>query len=139
MTDLFLVAHKVRGKPAFDVAEKMVCPKCKGEKRHTISGSDAADDDDISCDQCGGDGYWWILSTIGHRAYPYWTCPISELHRADEHGTYGIIDWGVVPGFGPGDPPESLRDFYTIHDRQVAVKKPQPKFDDSLTLEDLGL
>jgi hypothetical protein len=42
MTELFLIAHKVRGEPAFDVAVQMEMP----------------------------DGVWWIVATSGHRAYP---------------------------------------------------------------------
>lgn len=46
MSDLYLVAHKVRGEPAFDIALKL---------------------------EMGEDGEpWWIIPTSGHRAYPYW-------------------------------------------------------------------
>jgi hypothetical protein len=51
MTEIFLIAHKVRGEPAFDVATKMEMP----------------------------DGPWWIIPTSGHRAFPYWTHEISHL------------------------------------------------------------
>lgn len=44
MTDRFLIAHKVRGEPAFDIAER--------------------------CDIAGEEA--WIIPTSGHRAYPYW-------------------------------------------------------------------
>jgi hypothetical protein len=53
MTD-YLILHKVRGAPAFDVAER--------------------------CDDMGTEsdpGPWWIIPTSGHRAYPYWTQPLS--------------------------------------------------------------
>lgn len=46
---LYLIAHKVRGEPAFDVATPM----------------DMAD------------GRWWIIPTSGHRAYPYWTIRLN--------------------------------------------------------------
>src|SRR5690242_4864469 len=45
----YLVAHIVRGEPAFDIA--------------------------IRCDDMGTEsdpGPWWIIPTSGHRAYPYW-------------------------------------------------------------------
>lgn len=48
---LYLIAHKVRGQPAFDVAVQMEM------------------DDEV----------WWIVSTSGHRAYPYWHCSVNEL------------------------------------------------------------
>jgi hypothetical protein len=59
MADLFLIAHLVRGEPAFDIAERMECPKCDHEHG-------AIDCDDPYCDL----GYWWIIPTSGHRAYP---------------------------------------------------------------------
>jgi len=47
MSELYLICHKVRGEPAFDIAER--------------------------CDEMGTDsdpGPWWIIPTSGHRAYP---------------------------------------------------------------------
>ena len=44
MSQLYLIAHKVRGEPAFDVAQKMLV----------------------------GEETYWIIPTSGHRAYPYW-------------------------------------------------------------------
>jgi len=63
MKDSFLIAHKVYGEPAFDIAEKMDCPEC-----HVLG-----------CVECDEVGYWWIISTSGHRAYPFWCCAIEEL------------------------------------------------------------
>ncbi len=54
MSALYLIAHKVRGEPAFDIAERMVCPLC----------------DSAGCPECD-DGFWWIIPTSGHRAHPY--------------------------------------------------------------------
>jgi len=42
---LYLIAHKVRGELAFDVAIKMFVKD---------------------------DEFWWIIPTSGHRAYPFW-------------------------------------------------------------------
>jgi hypothetical protein len=47
--NLYLIAHKVRGEPAFDIAVKMEM----------------------------ADGDWWIIPTSGHRAYPYWQWPLE--------------------------------------------------------------
>jgi hypothetical protein len=47
LSELYLIAHKVRGEPAFDIAWQL----------------DGIDDD--------GDPIW-IIPTSGHRAYPYW-------------------------------------------------------------------
>lgn len=63
--NLYLIAHKVRGEAAFDVAERMDCPMCQG------SGNNSWDE---GCVECDGLGYWWIIPTSGHRAHPYtWT------------------------------------------------------------------
>jgi len=55
MSELYLIAHKVCGEPAFDIAERMECPLCHS----------------VGCVECDGLGYWWIIPTSGHRAYPY--------------------------------------------------------------------
>lgn len=55
MTEPFLIAHLVRGEPAFDIAIKLMI----------------------------GDEEGWIIPTSGHRARPYWSIELSEL-RIDE-------------------------------------------------------
>lgn len=52
MTEPYLILHKVRGEPAFDIAEKL----------------DVEGDEEI-----------WIIPTSGHRAYPYKCWALSEL------------------------------------------------------------
>jgi hypothetical protein len=71
MTEPFLILHKVRGQPAFDIAIRMKCPLCADGVR---------DCDEVMCDcgECEGLGYWWIIPTSGHRAYPFET---HELFR----------------------------------------------------------
>ncbi len=115
MTEPYLIAHKVRGEPAFDVAIRMECPHCEG----------APDTYDIGgCYECDGLGYWWIIPTSGHRAYPWWS---AELRIGD----YITIESIFV------DPmPDSLPDHYptkssprTTLDLASAlglVKKPAP-------------
>ncbi|SRR6266702_7332524 len=63
MTDLYLIAHKVRGEPAFDIAEQMECPLCHGN----------------GCFECNDCGYWWIVPTSGHRAYPFDDYPFDAI------------------------------------------------------------
>lgn len=46
----YLILHKVRGEPAFDIAEPM---EVDGET-------------------------WWIIPTSGHRAYPYWNIELGD-------------------------------------------------------------
>ena len=50
MTDLYLILHKVRGEPAFDIAQKIMIGKEEG----------------------------WIIPTSGHRAYPYQHWPLNK-------------------------------------------------------------
>lgn len=63
MSELYLILHKVRGEPAFDIAEKM---EVEGEE-------------------------WWIIPTSGHRAYPvrdwslYDLVDASDINRAGFH------------------------------------------------------
>lgn len=63
--DLYLIAHKVRGEPAFDIAERMVCPECQGHE--------------CGCIECDHEGFWWIVSTSGHRAYPFYSTEMSNF------------------------------------------------------------
>lgn len=79
----FLILHKVRGEPAFDVAEKMECPICRDRG------------EPCEADNCE-DGHWWIISTSGHRAYPYWTCPIYSLCDVNDRYNHRLLTtaWG---------------------------------------------
>jgi len=54
----YLILHKVRGEPAFDIADKLQI----------------------------GDEEGWIIPTSGHRAYPYWSCDLAKFgcNEADE-------------------------------------------------------
>ena len=56
MSNLFLIAHKVRGEVTIDVA--------------------------LRCDDMGtpsDPSPWWILQSGGYRAYPFWSMPLGEL------------------------------------------------------------
>src|SRR6267142_5413347 len=64
MTELFLIAHSVRGEAAFDVAVQMECPHCNANEN-------------VHCFDCDSLGYWWIIPTSGHRAFPYWCDPLQ--------------------------------------------------------------
>jgi hypothetical protein len=73
----FLILHKVRGEPQFDVAE-----------RTTIGYEDV-----------------WVLCTCGHRAYPYrvwpmpaiWSCNIEDTDKHTRHKFHQLITETVVP------------------------------------------
>lgn len=61
----YLIAHKVRGEPAFDIAEQIAIGNEEG----------------------------WIIPTSGHRAYPYWHMEIGKLNEQlqGENG-YWVFD-----------------------------------------------
>lgn len=91
MTNLYLIAHKVRGEPTFDIAEQMACPLCQDEETGTQG-----------CAECDFLGYWWIIPTSGHRAYPWWYWPIWKF-------SHMVIGWqDTVPPM-----PEGLPDHYS--------------------------
>lgn len=58
MTELYLIAHLVRGEPAFDIASQI-----------------ETDSETI-----------WIIPTSGHRAYPYETWELDGLGQGSDCG-----------------------------------------------------
>ena len=56
MTELYLIAHKVRGQPAFDIAERIQI----------------------------GDEEGWIIPTSGHRAHPYRHWKMDDLYDGSD-------------------------------------------------------
>lgn len=60
--ELFLIAHKVRGEAAFDVAIQMQVE----------------------------DELWWIIPTSGHRAYPWAAIPLDHCIMPHNAGTRRI-------------------------------------------------
>ena len=61
MTD-YLIIHKVRGQPAFDIAQR--------------------------CDDMGTEsdpGPWWIIPTSGHRAYPMRSWLLEDLRDISDY------------------------------------------------------
>ena len=87
---MYLIAHKVRGEIAFDVAIILAEPDSEGEAI-------------------------WIVSTSGHRAYPFWHEPLA------------------LPDLPPM--PADLPDHYTPSPTLCAPAPPAPE----ISLADLGL
>jgi hypothetical protein len=82
-----LILHKVRGEPAFDVAEKIQI----------------------------GDEEGWIIPTSGHRAYPYWTQPIEAVeYLGQSHIGVGGVFFGSMPPI-PKDWPDHYQNEDTGH------------------------
>lgn len=75
MTDLYLIAHRVRGEPAFDIAIML----------------DALDED--------GDVVW-LIPTSGHRAYPWWYIELG----AGVYTTRELTVFDLCPSMPPSHP-----------------------------------
>lgn len=83
MSEPFLILHKVRGEPAFDIAE-----------RWSFDGEDG-----------------WIVSTSGHRAYPYrqWElydlADVSDINKEGQHNR--PLDMDEIPKDWPDHYPSN--------------------------------
>jgi hypothetical protein len=114
MTDTpYLIAHVVRGEPAFDIAIRQPCPECEAG---------------AGCDECEGEGYWWIVSTSGHRARPYETWYLPDLRMPSFDGEDMDFPWKVGP------PPSGWPDHYPIN-----RAPPEAKAEGRSLLAKLGL
>jgi len=110
----YLILHKVRGEPAFDVAEKLE-PYKNGEEN-------------------------WIIPTSGHRAYPFMSWNLedlmdtSDINNAGNHPRPATFDDRV---------PDDWPDHYSVNDRKRIIVQETfdipVKGRLTLTLEDLGL
>ncbi len=79
-----LIAHLVRGQPAFDIA--------------------------IILDEVGTEsdpGPWWIIPTSGHRAYPYWFYNLNQMVVEGDHPAESVVMLDEVP-----EPPPNWPDHY---------------------------
>src|SRR5258705_5785025 len=82
-TPLYLIAHSVRGEAAFDVAVQMECPFCQSYESVTGQWCDAEREQE-DCFDCEALGYWWIIHTAGHRAFPFDWEPLVSSALATE-------------------------------------------------------
>lgn len=117
MPNLYLIAHKVRGEPAFDIAER-----CE------IAGEEA-----------------WIIPTSGHRAYPFAWFTFEQIGVVLLPDGCWAIGWDKETGTVDhliGIMPEGLRDHYEAHRESPqpgsTSKGPRKKVVD-IDLSDLGL
>lgn len=110
MSDLYLIAHKVYGEPAFDVAVQIECPICVGTGRGDFEHG-------AWCVECDSLGFWWIIATSGHRAYPYWNSSLDDLAVAQ-----GNLEYYSVSSECPDMPP-------SIPDHYPAQSHTRPKLD----------
>jgi hypothetical protein len=121
----YLIAHKVRGEAAFDIAIRIECPMCNPNWSERVHG----------CHECDSLGYWWIIPTSGHRAYPYWNAKLEDIDD-----TYELDLRGVDTTYCDGPPPmpDHCVDHYPDHGTAPKVDlatalgirpKTQPKID----------
>lgn len=119
MSELYLIAHKVRNEVAFDVAERMCSgtPPCQPDCGLWKDGKCLAAD-------------WWIIPTSGHRAYPYWHHKLDDLYNHHENGSLCIREM-----IGTDEAPEGLRDHYAVVAADTIARSSKPK---TASLEDLA-
>jgi len=92
MPEPYLIAHLVRGEPAFDIAIR--CTAEDGWGTYT----DPAP--------------WWLIPTSGHRAYPYWDIPLKDLVQDVSFGD----EIAMAPfDFSYPKPPPDHPDHYTTY------------------------
>jgi hypothetical protein len=124
MTDPYLIAHKVRGEAAFDIAIRQVCVECQSYTSVTDQWYEPKHGPE-ECSECDGLGYWWIIPTSGHRAYPYWHCDFMDLAIAQGDMEYISVTAEVT------DMPIDLPDHYP--------PRVEPKSPKRSLLAELGL
>lgn len=107
MAEPYLILHKVRGEPAFDIAVQIPCPICEPAKQGLDNGRD------MLCNH----GDWWIIPTSGHRAYPAEAWPLHSL----------------LPAVN-GSPEEMVADLPDHYRVQAAAKELSSKLDLSAIL-----
>lgn len=90
MTDLFLIAHVVRSTPTFDIAAQLPCPECHS----------------LGCPECDEEGFWWVVPTSGHRAYPYWSQSLWDLSYMWDEDHHSVLK--DIPPAPPGWPDHYL-------------------------------
>lgn len=83
----FLILHKVRGEPAFDIAHKLMIRDEEG----------------------------WIISTSGHRAYPYYTKSLKDwVIATTPRFIVTMADADRIEHM-----PDNLPDHYSCNDRNA--------------------
>ena len=102
MSELYLIAHSVRGEAAFDVAVQMECPLCEG--RSWVANADTCES--FACLECDSHGFWWIIPTSGHRAYPWWDARLVDIDDRYE------LSFNLTTLEGPGPMPSGWPDHY---------------------------
>jgi hypothetical protein len=80
-------------------------------------GLDNGNDHAGNCSACD-DGYWWIIPTSGHRAYPYLTWNLEDLFDGSDINMNGHHPkpWDLIEGC-----PQDWPDHYECNDKGTAL------------------
>lgn len=122
MSEPHLILHRVRGEPAYDIAIKLRCPNCQGVGGHNVQDfetGEVTDYEGFDCDECSGNGFWWIIPTSGHRAYPYREWRLDDLKDTSDINNSGWHDTPAMMDDIPADWP----DHYTINPAKGSGEK----------------
>lgn len=92
----YLILHKVRNKPAFDIAIPL-----------KIGSEDG-----------------WIIPTSGHRAYPYWSVPLNKVYLDEERNSMCIIPIPLEDVTALITIPSPWPDHYPCNDQKRAPSIP---------------
>lgn len=101
MNELYLILHKVCGKPTFDIAQRM----CKTHGLSHCQPDCGLWRAENYCSEAEG----WIIPTSGHRTYPYWQIELTQIAPQD-------FKLGPQP-FGVPIIPDSWPDHYQVTSR----------------------
>lgn len=85
MSELYLIAHIVRGEPAFDIASQIEV----------------------------NDEVIWIIPTSGHRAWPYWSALLEDIDDCYDLRLHGRGNIALDTMDGPPEPPSDWPDHYS--------------------------
>lgn len=119
-SDLYLILHKVRGEPAFDIAQRMSEP------------------DESNGANEGSREIWWLIPTSGHRAYPWWSRPLLDgtgIHRLPDGNIAQLDDQGYAISLIPMMP-EDLPDHYAVNDTLSSRPAPPVRRQPATTTDD---
>jgi hypothetical protein len=104
LRNLYLILHKVRGYPSFDIAERIAYG----------TGSDPAP--------------WWIIPTSGHRAYPLTYWKLEDLCDVGDYPHDTPADCITYDEVESNSQWEALRDHYEIVEAPSSKGAKLPEF-----------
>src|SRR5258707_1268807 len=83
----------------------MECPFCQSYESVTGQWCEAEREQE-DCFDCEALGYWWVIPTAGHRAFPWWSANLEDIDDQYE------LTFNETKLEGPGPMPPSWPDHY---------------------------